>query len=86
MKINNESFSELLNKYTLITIEITRLTALMIYYTESGNKTKLIQTIDAIKRLDANKSMIAIEFDKRIPLKNESTDDNNETHGSFTQP
>jgi hypothetical protein len=66
MNIQNEPFSDLLNKHTLITIELSRLSALMVYYSDSGNKAKLAQTIDAIKRLEMNKSAIAIELDKRI--------------------
>ena len=65
MSIQNEPFSDLLNKHTLITIELARLSALMVYYSDSGHKAKLAQTIDAIKRLELNKSAISIELDKR---------------------
>lgn len=70
MKIKSESFSDLMNKHTLITVELTRLAALMVYYSDSGNKTKCAQTIDAIKRLEMSKGAIAIELDKRIPNSN----------------
>lgn len=66
MNIQSEPFSDLLNKHTLITIELSRLSALLVYYSDSGNKPKLSQTLDAIKRLEMNKSAIAIELDKRI--------------------
>jgi len=66
MNIQNESFSDLLNKYVLITIELSRLNSLVVYYNDCGNKVKLAQSIDAIKRLEMNKSAIAIEFDKRM--------------------
>ena len=65
MNIQHEPFSDLLNKHTHITIELSRLSARMVYYSDSGNKAKLAQTIDAIKRLEMNKSAIAIEMDKR---------------------
>jgi len=67
MNITNEAFSDLLNKYTLIIFELCRLNAKMVYYSDIGNTAKLAQTIDAIKRLEMNKSAIAIEFDKRVP-------------------
>ena len=67
MSISNESFSDLLNKYVLIAVELSRLNALMVYYSDVGNHTKLAQSVDAIKRLEMNKSAIAIEFDKRVP-------------------
>ncbi len=67
MNIHSESFSDLLNKHTLITIELSRLNALMVYYSDCGNQSKLAQVIDAIKRLEISKSAIAIEFDKRMP-------------------
>lgn len=66
MNIQNEPFSDLLNKFVLITIELSRLSSLMVYYSDSGNKTKLSQTVDAIKRLEMNKSAISIELDKRM--------------------
>ena len=66
MNIQTEPFSDLLNKFTLITIELARLSALMVYYSDSGNKAKLSQTIDAIKRLEMNKAAISIELDKRM--------------------
>ncbi len=65
MNIQSEPFSELLNKHTLITIELSRLSSLLVYYSDSGNQVKLAQTLDTIKRLEMNKSAIAIEFDKR---------------------
>lgn len=67
MNIKNESFSDLLNKYILINIELTRLNALMIHYSDVGNSAKSAQTIDAVKRLEMSKSAIAIELDTRVP-------------------
>ena len=66
MSIQSESFSDLLNKHTLITVELTRLNALMVYYSDSGYEAKFAATVNAIKRLEMSKSAIAIELDKRI--------------------
>ena len=66
MNIQNEPFSELIDKHQRINIELSRLTALMLYYNDSGNDAKKTATIDASKRLEMNKSAIAIEIDKRM--------------------
>lgn len=66
MNIQNEPFSELLDKHERINIELSRLTALMLHYNDTGNEARKSQTIDAIKRLEMNKSAIAIEIDKRM--------------------
>ena len=66
MNIQSESYSDLLSKFTLITIELTRLNALMVYYADCGNDAKLAAVIDAVKRLELSKSAIAIELDKRM--------------------
>ena len=67
MNIRNETFSDLLNKYVLISIELTRLNALMVYYADLGNTTKSAQTVDAVKRLEMSKAAIALELDRRLP-------------------
>jgi len=67
VSIQTESFSDLLYKHTLITVELARLNTLMVYYSDCGNKPKLAAAIDAIKRLEMSKSAIAIEIDKRMP-------------------
>jgi hypothetical protein len=67
VSIQSESFSDLLHKYTLIVIELSRLNALMVYYSDCGNSAKFAAAVDAIKRLDMSKSAIAIELDKRMP-------------------
>jgi hypothetical protein len=72
MKIKNESFSDLLNKYILITIELSRLSALMVYFNDCGDKPRFAATIDTIKRLDTNKLAISIELDKRMPNTNDA--------------
>lgn len=72
MNIQNESFSDLLHKYTIITVELSRLNTLMVYYSDVSNKPKLAQTIDAIKRLEISKSAIGLEFDKRMPINGQS--------------
>jgi len=68
VSIHREAFSDLLNKFSLITLELSRLNALMVYYSDCGNNSKLSATIDTIKRLEMSKSTIAIELDKRIPI------------------
>lgn len=83
MNIQNESFSDLLSKFTLITIELTRLNALMVYYSDCGNESKLTAIIDAIKRLEMSKSAISIELDKRMP-QNEQTKSNEDEFRSST--
>ena len=65
--IDVENTSALLSKFILITIELNRLNALMVHYSDSGNKQMLVQTVDAIKRLDMSKTAIAIELDRRMP-------------------
>lgn len=67
MNIQTESFSDLINKHTLITIELTRINSLMVYYSDCGNKAKYAASLDALKRLEMSKSTIAIELDKRMP-------------------
>jgi hypothetical protein len=52
VNIQTESFSDLLNKHTLITIELTRLNALIVYYSDAGHNAKLAAAVDTIKRLD----------------------------------
>lgn len=65
--IDVENTSALLSKFILITIELNRLNALMVHYSDAGNKQMLVQTVDAIKRLDMSKTAIAIELDRRMP-------------------
>jgi hypothetical protein len=65
--INVETYSSLLSKFILITIEMNRLNALMVHYSDAGNKQKLVQTVDAIKRLEMSKTAIALELDRRMP-------------------
>ena len=67
MSIQTESFSDLMYKHTLITVELSRLNSLMVYYSDCGNQPKLVAAIDAMKRLEMSKSAIAIELDKRMP-------------------
>lgn len=78
MNIQNESYSDLLSKFTLITIELTRLNALMVYYSDCGNDAKLAAVIDAVKRLELSKSTIAIELDKRMPTNEQTEPDRDE--------
>ena len=67
MSIQTESFSDLMYKHTLITVELSRLNSLMVYYSDCGNQPKLAAAVDAMKRLEMSKSAIAIELDKRMP-------------------
>jgi len=81
MNIKDESFSDLLNKHTLIIIELSRLNSLMIYYSDCGNEAKLTATLDAVKRLELSKSTISYELDRRIPT-NDSSDKLDEFNAS----
>ena len=67
MSIQNESFSLLIEKHTLITIELQRLNALLVHYSDIGPSAKVAQVADSIKRLELSKKTIAIEIDRRMP-------------------
>lgn len=70
MSIKTELLSSLLEKHTLIIIELQRLNALFVHYSDTGARAKLVQISDSMKRLDLSKQAIAIEIDKRIPVEN----------------
>ncbi len=67
MSIRKEPLSELLEKYVLIMIELQRLNALLVHYSESGVSAKVAQAADSIKRLELSKKTIALELDRRMP-------------------
>lgn len=74
MSIRNEPTSALLEKYILILIEVQRLNAQFIHYSNAGPQAKVAEVADFIKRLELSKKTIALEIDKRMPNDNEETD------------
>lgn len=82
MSIRNELFSDLLQKHTLITIELQRLNALLVHYSDAGPSKKVSQIADAIKRLELSRKTISIELDRRIPNANDGTEKQEDSTGS----
>lgn len=86
MSIQSERFSSLLDKHTLITIELQRLQALLVYYSDIGSSAKVSQAADAIKRLEVSKKTIAIELDRRMTNGTNSNNGTTEQEDSTGSP
>ena len=66
MSIQTESFSDLMYKHTLITVELSRLNSLMVYYSDCGNQPKLAAAVDAMKRLEMSKQILIEQEDLSV--------------------
>ena len=76
MNMNKEPLSSLIEKHTLIILELQRLNALFIHYSDIGNIMKVSQVSDSIKRLELSRHSVASRIDKYVI--NTNTDETDE--------
>lgn len=66
-KLQTEKLSTLVVKLVHIEHELSKLNAFLIFYSDTGNKMRVAQVIDAIKRHEMSQEAIKHEIDRRFP-------------------